>query len=156
MDHNMLINFHKVIVIIRYNIHNPENITLINDLKFILKNNYSNEEMINIINKRNLLVNENIQFKKGEVFHIEKDYLNNEESEIAKEFLIYAFNKIEYFINQNMFEMAYDIVDVIHVFPELFIDYNKIKLKKYWKIYIKPFQKKWKDKMFNEVKFLFK
>ena len=48
--------------------------------------------------------------------------------------------------------MAYDIADMLHVLPEIVIANQKKRLKQYWKIYVKPFHKKWKCNIFNEFK----
>ena len=50
------------------------------------------------------------------------------------------------------YKMAYDIADMLHVLPEIVIANQKKRLKQYWKIYVKPFHKKWKCNIFNEFK----
>ena len=69
-----------------------------------------------------------------------------------KEFIIRALEFMkEHLLHQN-YETAYDIADMLHVLPEIVVDNKKKELKLYWKGYVKPFQKKWKCKVFNEWK----
>lgn len=46
-------------------------------------------------------------------------------------------------INRKNYEKSFDLVDCIHCLPNIIADNNFTVPKKYWKIYVKPYRKKW-------------
>ena len=69
-----------------------------------------------------------------------------------KEFIIRALELVKKYMLIQEYEIAYDIVDMLHGLPEIIIADNEKGLKQYWKNYVRPFQRKWKCKEFNEWK----
>lgn len=159
MDINKLTNIQRVIVLIRFDIKDSENIKLINILIKSLKNNNTNTQMIKEFESLN--TSSKMQ-KKFDLWRLKQSKelsreLTQEEKNIIDTILIYSLSEVEELIKKALYEKANDIIDAIHGIPEVFIEDKRIRdLKKYWKIYIKPFQKKWKSAYFNEIKILFK
>jgi benzoyl-CoA reductase/2-hydroxyglutaryl-CoA dehydratase subunit BcrC/BadD/HgdB len=67
-----------------------------------------------------------------------------------RDILLYCFEILKNFISNQKYEIMGDFADAIHNLPEIFSkEYNS---KKYWKIYIKPFVKKYGGEYFKSFK----
>ncbi len=138
-------NLQKIYVFLRFDIKDKNNSHVIDIIINVINNNISNEKMCRMIFyimpkwKRQLMDEEG----EGQelIFNIQ-----------IKQFIIRALELMKTNILIQEYEIAYDIADMLQGLPEIVIANNKKGLKKYWKIYVKPFQKKWRCKTFNEWK----
>lgn len=145
MKVNMWKNLQRIFVFLRFDIKNKNNSQVIDILIEVINNNNKNKEMCKMIC--------NIMPKWKEQLIVEED----EGQELIfniklKQFIIRALELMKTNILIQEYEIAYDIADMLQGLPEIIIANNKNGLKQYWKIYVKPFQKKWKCKTFNKWK----
>ena len=145
MKVNMWKNLERIFIFLRFDIKNKNNSHVIDIIIKAINNNNSNEEMCKMIFytmpkwKEQLILKEDE--RKELIFCMQ-----------LKQFIIRALELMKTNILIQEYEMAYDIADMLQGLPEIVIANNKKGLKQYWKIYVKPFQKKWKCKVFNECK----
>ena len=59
-------------------------------------------------------------------------------------------------IDNKEYEKIYDVIDILHVVPNVVSVNKKTSKKDFYKIYIKKFSKKWNDKFFLRMKHYFK
>jgi hypothetical protein len=60
--------------------------------------------------------------------------------------LVTALKEVEHLLVEGDFERAYDLVDAIHIMPEIIVRYGSLN-RAYWKTHIGPYRDKW-DKGF--------
>lgn len=148
----MLDGIQKLLIVLRYDIYSLDSYIIVSILRNIVKNNRIDEEQIIILNATDILNKLNISIslksQKGEKL---PSLLDEDEDKFSR-FILYALQEVEKSLDNSMHHMAYDIVDAIHVFPEIFISSPPRNFKEYWNIYIKPVQKKWINGLFEEVK----
>ena len=138
-------NLHKIFVFLRYDIENINNSYVIDIMINVLNNDDSNEKMCNMIFqimpkwKEQLIVNADEEEQR--VCYIQ-----------LKQYIIKTLELIKNNILVQNFEMAYDIVDMLQGLPVITEINRKKELKQYWKIYVMPFQKKWKVNLFYDWK----
>lgn len=150
MSKNFWINFHRIMVFIRFDIYSAYNYEVINIIIDSIKNRSSNDEMCtNVIRIVPMWKNQLLLKGRGEDCEIQED------KEIVK-FVVCALENIkDYLINDN-YDISYDLLDILQALPDMECYFQKTYLKKYWKIYIKPFEKKWKRSIFEDVEYIFK
>ena len=68
------------------------------------------------------------------------------------EFIVMILNMAKLSIEKQEYELAYDCIDLVHFLPELIIDYNRLNLKRYRKVHIKKFSKKWTRDIYKNSK----
>ncbi|MBQ3583826.1 MAG: hypothetical protein IJA27_03850 [Lachnospiraceae bacterium] len=146
MNINMWKNLQRIVVFIRFDIKNSNNPYIIEVITEAVKKNIKNEEMCEKIYyimpkwKKQLMVED----EEGQ------ELLSNKK---LKQFIIKALELMKYNILNQEYEIAYDIADMLQGLPENINISSKKDFKQYWKIYVTPFQKKWKCKVFNEWKY---
>lgn len=133
-------------VFIRFDIKNQNNIKIIEMLIYGIENNLCTTELSAMLIEvmpymENQLINEK---DVEEVFDFEIEKYRN--------FILIALQAIKENIQLKKYEIAYDIADILHTFPDFVISNNKKEMKKYWKVYVNPFIKKWKCNLFKEMK----
>lgn len=145
MDTIMWENLHRIFVLLRYDIKNKNNWKVVDILIKVIKDDASNESMCKLI--VNVIPNwyEQLKIKGGS---------NNElfDNRNLKLYIIKALELLKNKILSQEYEMAYDIADMLQGLPDLKILNKKRKFRQYWKLYIRPFQKKWKLNIFNQFK----
>lgn len=147
MKVNIWKNLQRIFVFLRFDIKNKNNSNVIDIIIKVINNNNSNEEMCKMIVY--------IMPKwKGQLIVEENEEQENEGQELIfniqlKQFIIRALEVMKSNLLAQEYEIAYDIADILQALPDIVIANNKKGLKQYWKVYIKPFQKKWKCKTFN-------
>ncbi len=61
--------------------------------------------------------------------------------------LVCLCTQLQQLLIQKKYQQAYDLVDAVHCLPNIIVE-NEFQIpKSYWKIYVKPYRKKW-DKTF--------
>ena len=154
MDKNVLINMHRILVYIRSDIKYVFNESILDLLIAAVKMDEPNIEFVRNINK---LVAEKSKIKS---FFTKKNIVkfselvdgNSTENRLnssINEILVYAFNKAKELLANKQYEIAYDLVDAIHVLPETYSESKVEQLDNYWKVYIAPFRDKWGDDFFS-------
>lgn len=145
MTVDMWKNLQRIFVFIRFDIKDKKNSHVIDIVTKVIDNDMTNDEMCKMIVCL-------MPKWKGQLILKECDMQEIMLNRQLKEFIIRALEFMkEHLLYQN-YETAYDIADMLHVLPEIVVDNKKKELKLYWKDYVKPFQKKWKCKVFNEWK----
>lgn len=66
-------------------------------------------------------------------------------------FLFFSMKKIESMVASNEYEQAYDLVDCIHVVPDMILD-NQNHWDEYWHIYVEVYINKWNCLSFMQFK----
>lgn len=145
MTVDMWKNLQRIFVFIRFDIKDKNNSHVIDIVIKVIDNDMTNDEMCKMIVCL-------MPKWKGQLILKECDMQEIMLNRQLKEFIIRALEFMkEHLLYQN-YGTAYDIADMLHVLPEIVVDNKKKELKLYWKDYVKPFQKKWKCKVFNEWK----
>jgi len=145
MEEDVWRNLKTIFIFIRFDIKNKKNVQVTDAVIKIIEENCTLEEMC-----KKIL---NIMPEWTEQLIIE----GNEKKLICKKelkiFIIRALELMKISIELQNDKMAYDIADMLHALPDIIIANRKNCLKEYWKIYVKPVQKKWK--IFKEFKYVF-
>lgn len=145
MKVNMWKNLQRIFVFLRFDIKAKHNSYIIDIIIKVINNNISNEEMCKMIFYIMPEWEEQLIVEEGDV----QELIFNIQ---LKQFIIRALELMKTNILIQEYEIAYDIADMLQGLPEIVIANNRKGLKQYWKIYVKPFQKKWNCKTFNEWK----
>lgn len=145
MSVGMWKNLQRIFVFLRFDIKNENNYEIIDIIIKVINNNNSNNEMCEMIlytmpKWKGQLISEEDGMKEL-IFDVQ-----------LKQFIIRALEVMKTNILIQQYEIAYDIADMLQGLPEIAIANNKKGLRQYWKVYVKPFQKKWKCTIFDEWK----
>ena len=73
-----------------------------------------------------------------------------------EQFIVRAVELMRDNLEIQHYDLAYDLADMLHALPDIVLANGKNGLKNYWKIYVKPVQKKWNCDLLEEFKYLFK
>lgn len=76
----------------------------------------------------------------------------DEEFEVQEEVLklvTAGLEHMKFYLDEGKYEISCDLADLLHALPEFVLSSPNAKLKKYEKIYIKPFEKKWNTEVFE-------
>lgn len=131
---------HRILVYIRSDIYNNENIELVRNLSLCIDENMTNDEMVKQIINISPALKHQLILRNDEIFR-----LNAEAND-------YVLNSLQIILNELQekdYDLAYDMVDVLHVFPHVVIANDKRQIKSYWKFFVKPIIKRIKNKGFN-------
>ena len=144
MDKNMLINFHRILVFIRFDIYRLENKLIIDLMVNSLINNYPNSIFVEAVNKE-LSQCRKINDISCDLFTTTNDCINDVElNEIVRCVLLPIMEKIQLLIKNEIYDEAYEIVDVTHALVEVLANSETSNLHDFWKIYMEPLISKWK------------
>ena len=156
MDKNLLINIQRIAVLLRYDIKCVDNKELLDIMIYTLNKMNSNIQMVERVRSVEHFRIYIKEFGKDILIDEKSDVeLSEDEEKIFRSVMSYSLLEMKRLLAQEFYDEAYDLIDAIHAFPELFTNRSKKNLKKYWKIYIRPFQKKWRNTCFDQVKYLF-
>lgn len=128
----------RILVFIRSDINSEKNIELVNILIICMENRMNNFELIKLLNGKLDLKQQLIQDAGLECV----------DDKNISDFILTVLKYTNDALKSQNYNMAYDLVDMLHVLPDVIITGEKKQLKKYWNIYVKPFIKKWKN---NEI-----
>ncbi len=148
-------NLESVFVFIRFEIKNNKNCQVA-DLGRIMeviingiKNHIENEQLCDMLVQ--IMPEWKGRFRtKTEV---KQEVICNEELE---QFIVHAVELMKDNLEIQHYDLAYDLADMLHALPNIVLANEKNGLKRYWKIYVIPVQKKWNRKLLKEFKYLFK
>lgn len=129
MCKNFCENMHRILVLIRSKIRDEKNVELLETLSISIKNELKNTEMVNLI------LEIAPEFQKQLLLQDDADFKLTEE---AKEYVLQMLCIAQNDLKENKFDDAYEIVDVLHVFPHVIIANNKEQTEEYWRIYVNP------------------
>ena len=140
MCNNFFENMHRILVYVRSEIHNNENIELVRILGLCISNNMPNEEMVKIIIDMYPVLTQQLILPNDEIYGLSAE---------AKDYVLCALQIISNALEEKDYELDYDMVDVLHVFPHVVIANEKRQIKSYWKVYVKPIIKRVKNKGYD-------
>lgn len=145
MEQSKWENLERIFVQVRFDIKNQNNLQIADIAIQAINNNLSNSELCEMISC--LMPRWKKQFIFGSI----------EETEIvcSKEIKLFMIKALEFMKNclSNLqYDIAYDIADILQGLYGILLANSKKSLKQYWKIYIKPFQKKWNSSIFYDFK----
>lgn len=145
MDKYLLQNFYKLMVLMRSDIKNSKNLIIC-------------ELILNAINSQ--IPNETLLFKLSEIFNLD-DYQNffsfdsgdnicikNNELKI----ITVGVEEVLNCLQLNKYDFAYDLIDALHILPEVLSNNGNIELYDYWKTYFENLTKKYGISKFKMIK----
>ena len=145
MNESMLINFYRIMIKLRFDIKRKENKDILCILIRAFEGLMNNKEMCNAIVKIVPDWEAQLKYEEAEYYLIQKERI---------EFIKTAIHVMIDNLNTNKFDIVYDIADMLHVFPDIVIQQKKKHRRrcwrKYWKVYVEPFHKKWNCDTQNE------
>lgn len=133
MCNNFWENVYRVLVFIRNDIYNNNNSGLIKMLIDCIGDESLNSEMATVLINNSLMERNQLILQDGEAYKVKKE---------AKEFVLRVLCMIHKELDEKKYDCAYDMVDMLHVFPQVIIANDKRQIRQYWKIYVKPIMKK--------------
>lgn len=142
MNESLLVNLRRIMVFLRSDIRNKENDKVLNILIKAYEGIIYNNEMCDMIIKIMPDWKEQLMYGEG------KNQLIQEE--IIK-YVKTAMQIMKDSLSTGEYDMAYDIADLLHVLPDVIMQDDK-SMKKYWKVFVKKFDRKWKCNAFTKYK----
>ncbi len=149
MEKNLLKNIYKLMILMRKNIYNQNNQLICEMILQIIDCKGSNKEMLSKLNKI-LDTKEYLNFfdfGNSEYVTVNRTELN---------ILIIVLGKVKNSLNSKRYDLAYDLLDGLHILPEIMADNKEIDLNSYWKVYFKNTLKKYDDKDIELIRKCFK
>jgi len=94
--------------------------------------------------------------KKVDVYDFIKEFLELNQftcKEIILNYILgYALTRVIKLLEKSEYDEAYDLIDSVHILPEIIYNLSKRKLKDYWEDYIVVYHNKWNNKYFDDKK----
>ena len=152
MDKNILTNFYRLLVFIRFDIHRYENKMIIDIMVDALLNNYSNrlfvKEATDKVLQHKMSNDDSYDF----LTLINENHVDIEQKEKILRVLIPIMEKIQFFISTNAYDEAYAVVNMAHALVEAFANEKTKYLGDFWEIFMEPLISKWEIYSFNELR----
>ncbi len=148
MEKNLLKNIYKLMILMRSDIYNKDNNKICEQILAVLNFRENNESLLCRLNKIINLERYINFFESGN-----EGCVNLEEKEIK--ILTLGIRKIDDCLKIKNYKFAYDMIDALHIFPEILANREKINMKHYWNVYFEVLIKKYNDKDLNDLKKLF-
>ena len=156
MDKNTLINYHRILVFIRYDIKRRVNEKIVDLLLSSLHEHINNSDFV--VEMHKMMMTKGIRYifmTNDESFNLlisdTDDNAVVEREDAIRNILLYSMTKIKMLLKIKAYDEAYDIIDAIHALPEIFANGRVTNLFDYWKIYIEPVRLTWGREYFTEV-----
>lgn len=145
MEKYLLINIYKLMILMRNDIYNKDNLPICELILNVLKIKEGNESMLCNMNKIiDLTIYLNFfEFGNSNNVHVKERVIN---------ILILGIEKIFCNLQTKNYDFAYDMIDALHILPEMLSDGKKINLKHYWKTYFSKLSRKYEDEELNVLK----
>ena len=145
-----LCNFSIIMVHIRKDIKNKVNIDIISILLEVFGNNLNNNNMCADIASINVSWYRQLKHEDENSITYNVEYYN--------QFIADTLLFLMYLLSSQQYEMAYQIVDILHILPDVILKKGKKSKKDFWKTFIIPFEennnisffKKMKKRFFNQ------
>ena len=149
MEKNLLRNIYKLMILMRNDVYNLNNQRI---CECILQTLCCKENNKVLLCKLCKIININmylnfLDYENSECVAIKKTELN---------ILIAVIKKIQNCLKSKQYDFAYDLIDALHIFPEILSDNKKIILKDYWNIYFSDVEKKYNKEDVKMIKKYFK
>ena len=135
-------------ILMRSDIYNKDNNKICEQILAVLNFRENNESLLCRLNKIINLERYINFFESGN-----EGCVNLEEKEIK--ILTLGIRKIDDCLKIKNYKFAYDMIDALHIFPEILANREKINMKHYWNVYFEVLIKKYNDKDLNDLKKLF-
>ena len=148
MEKNLLKNIYKLMILMRSDIYNKDNNKICEQILAVLNFRENNESLLCRLNKIINLERYINFFESGN-----EGCVNLEEKEIK--ILTLGIRKIDDCLKIKNYKFDYDMIDALHIFPEILANREKINMKHYWNVYFEVLIKKYNDKDLNDLKKLF-
>lgn len=155
MDTKTVNIIYILLLLIRYDIKNKNNVNIIDVIIEQLENNESYQifkdklRQIEYINNSTYIFNDTTKSD-------DSIFLSATKERRFKLILKTILLNLQSTLRAGFYEYSYDLVDAVHGLPQIYINSTQKDLKRYWKLYIVPFQKKWKTNALENIKPLFK
>lgn len=142
---NDLYDISEILKVFKMNINDEHNYEILDEIikhleNYNIKPYYDNEIRVllsNIVNSTNIYYE--FAFKNN--FYVHRIFLKDEK---IYNLLISLFKHLKGLIKEENFCQAIDFLDAIHVLPEILVYHHFRIPPSYWRIYLKPYKKKWK------------
>lgn len=146
---NELYDLSFILVLIRSDITNPNNvivldliISLLKDESKLIENNQLRKTLYPLTQ-----LSEKWEFVKHENYYVRT--LIFKDLTVQKE-VLKNLTDLKLLLQSEKFEQAYDLVDALHDLPTMIADNKGVIPKNYWKLYIQPYCKKWKKIKYHQ------
>lgn len=141
---NNYINIVIILVYLRRDIRKPYNTKIIDYMLSWISNEITAKELIELVKQLGVEWWDNL--KPENHLFIKNDFRNK--------FIDYTLKYLRDLIQQSQYDKAYCVTDILHVFPDVILN-NAKSTKAFWKHYILPFKKNFKDDFFDEFRLIF-
>lgn len=134
MDNNALINIHMLLINIRFKITDTFNVKIIENIIRCLNCTLNNVEFVKLITEVDSKLLQQLVMEDGDKIKIFNSYK------------VFMVDMLEITIDElykNNYDLAYDIIDMLHVLPEIMLSEDRRAIRRYYKFYVKPIVKKW-------------
>ena len=144
MCKNFLENMYKIFVLIRFDIKNKNNVELLELLSTGINKDTDNAEMMDSVLEIIPEFKQQLVLQNGEPFGLNGG---------VKEFMLSALHIARKGLEEKEYELAYDVIDMLHVFPRIVMTDDVRQVKEYWKVYVNPvIEKRNLKKILSKVK----
>ena len=142
---NELYDLSFVISLVRNEIDDPNNVTVLDSILFLMKDPTQLVENNHIRKALSQLsqLSEKWEFTKHENYYVRTLIFKDETFQNE---LVLNLTDLKSLLQSEKFEQAYDLADALHVLPEIIADNNGQIPKSYRKTFLESYQKKWKLK----------
>ncbi len=131
-------------VYIRKDIKNKANIDIISILLEVFGNNLTNNHMCDNIALINVSWYRQLK-------HEDKNCTGNN-IEYYNKFIVDTLLFLMDLLSSQQYEMAYQVVDILHILPNVILKRGKKSKKDFWKTFIRPFEKNNNITFFKKMK----
>lgn len=138
---NDYVNIVIILVYLRNDIRETYNIKIIDYMLSYISNEITANELITSVKQLGVKWYDNLKAENRRF--VTNDFKN--------EFIAYTLKYLRVLIQQAQYDKAYYITDILHVFPDVNLSDAK-SANAFWKHYILPFQKNFKDDFFDEFR----
>ena len=141
---NNYVNIVIILVYLRSDIRNSYNTKIIDYMLSWISNEITIKELIVLVKQLGVEWWDNL--KPENHLFIKEDFRNK--------FIDDTLKYLRVLLQQAQFEKAYYVTDILHVFPDVNLS-NAKSTKAFWKCYILPFKKEFRDDFFDEFRLNF-
>ena len=85
----------------------------------------------------------NIEIMKMLISSLEKEMSACEVKKQSMDFAKTALYMVQTKLEEGEYELAYDLVDMLHAFPQVLMAKDEKQEAEYWEIYVRPVMEKW-------------
>lgn len=134
MDTNVWINFERIMVFIRFNIAKKENIKVVDIMEKFFDKKIRKQKMLSQIAEIMPEWTNQLIFGEGN---------NYWENSLESSFIRQSLSCVKNNLLNGDFNIAYDIVDMLHAFPGVILSEDKEARRRFEITYLEPLVRKW-------------